>query len=84
MKNNLRVIEINTTAFNEENFYLLTTLSDEQITKVITPIVEAERDSDSDGDSFYDNDFLVEKLNEIYPNDIVTHYVHDGFDKITI
>jgi hypothetical protein len=84
MKNNLRVIEINTTAFEEENFYLLTTLSDEQITKVITPIVEAERDSDSDGDSFYDNDFLVEKLNESYPNDIVTHYVHDGFDKITI
>jgi hypothetical protein len=82
MKNNLRVIEINTTAFNEENFYLLTTLSDEQITKVITPIVEAERDSDVD--SFYDNDILVEKLNEIYPNDIVTHYVHDGFDKITI
>jgi len=82
MKNNLRVIEINTTAFNEENFYLLTTLSDEQIIKVITPIVEAERDSDVD--SFYDNDILVEKLNEIYPNDIVTHYVHDGFDKITI
>jgi len=80
MKNNLRVIEINTTAWNEENFYLLTTLSDEQITKVITPIVEAERENDS----FYDNDFLVEKLNESYPNDIVTHYVHDGFDKITI
>lgn len=84
MKNNLRVIEINTTAWDEENFYLLTTLSDEQIINVITPIVEAERNSDSDGESFYDNDFLVAQLGNKYPNDIVTMYSYDGFEKIKI
>ena len=99
MKNNLRVIEINTTAWEEENFYLLTTLSDEQITKVITPIVMNERELEKEmfkntinDDTFkqweevnkYDNDSLVDALRNAYPNDIVTHYVHDGFDKITI
>ncbi len=38
----MRVIRINTTAFNEEDFYLLTTLNDDQIAEVIQPIVNAE------------------------------------------
>ena len=51
----MRLIRINTTAFEEEDFYLVTTLSDKQIEKVITPIVEEERS----GGEFYDNDGLM-------------------------
>ena len=40
----MRVIRINTTAWIDEDFYLLTTLDDDQIAEVIQPIVNAERD----------------------------------------
>jgi hypothetical protein len=39
----MRVIRINTTAWVEEDFYLVTTLDDDQIVKVIQPIVNASR-----------------------------------------
>ena len=52
----MRVIRINTTAWEEEDFYLLTTLTDDQIIEVVKPIVQSERD----GDECYDNETLVE------------------------
>ena len=39
----MKAFEINTTAWNEENFVLFTDLTEGQITEVITPIVMAER-----------------------------------------
>jgi hypothetical protein len=66
-----RVISINTTAFEEENLLLFTTLTDEQIVKVITPIVEAER---QDEEQWYDNDILVQALEDAYPNEVVHRY----------
>ena len=46
---NVRIVEVITTAYEEENFILLTDLSDEQIENVIRPIVEKERDAESLG-----------------------------------
>jgi hypothetical protein len=74
----MRVIRINTTAWEEEDFYLLTTLTDDQIIKVVKPIVQAERD----GDECYDNETLVEVLKDLYPNEQVEMYVE--FDKLKI
>lgn len=74
----MRVIRINTTAWEEEDFYLLTTLTDDQIIEVVNPIVQAERD----GDECYDNEILVEVLKNLYPNEHVEMYVE--FDKLTI
>lgn len=39
----MKAFEINTTAWEEENFILFTDLTEKQIIDVITPIVMAER-----------------------------------------
>ena len=71
----IRVVEINTTAFEEENFILVTDLTDEQIQEVITPIVLAERNQiENDDNVFYDNETLVSALLEKYPNNLVSFY----------
>jgi hypothetical protein len=63
----MRVIRINTTAFEEEDFFLLTTLTDQEISDVVLPIVNAERE----GEEYYDNDVLVSALEEKYPAESV-------------
>ena len=73
----MRVIRINTTAFNEEDFYLLTTLNDDQIAEVIQQIVNAERD----GEEYYDNDTILQALKDRFPNDKIDMF-HE-FDKLT-
>jgi|694.fasta_scaffold96916_3 hypothetical protein len=71
----IRVVEINTTAFEEENFILVTDLTDEEIEEVIRPIVLAERNQiENDDDVFYDNETLVGALLEKYPNNLVSFY----------
>lgn len=77
---NLRIVKVNTTAFEEEDFILLTTLNDDQIKEVIIPIVEAERNDGED----YDNDGLVWTLKEKYPNEMVEQYSIDSMDEISI
>lgn len=64
------IFRIKTTAWQEEDFVLLTTLNEDQIREVITPIVELERE----GDGEYDNGSLVLALQEAYPNDTVEEY----------
>ena len=61
----LRIVEINTTAYAEENFLLLTNLSDEQIQSIIAPIVLAERnqiDNDEEETEFISELFDVQFL----------------------
>ena len=77
---NIRLVEINTTAFEEENIMLITDLTDEKIKKVIIPIVEQERNDEGE----YHNDTLCEALREAYPTYVVLDYASDNFDKITI
>jgi hypothetical protein len=67
----MRVVRIKTTAWDEEDFFLLTSLSDSDIAEVVNPIVNAERD----GEDEYDNDMLVARLVERYPLDMVEMYV---------
>ena len=78
--NKLNLVQVNTTAWDEEDFLLLTSLTEEQIVKVITPIVEEERNNDVE----YDNDFLVTSLQKEYPNDVVRHYIPNQIDLISI
>ena len=81
----IRVVEINTTAFEEENFVLVTDLTDEQIEEVIRPIVLAERNQiENDDDVFYDNETLVSALLEKYPNNFISFYTDKDFDTIEI
>lgn len=74
----MRVIRINTSAWMEEDFYLVTSLDDDKIIEVLHPIIQAERD----GDVNYDNDTLLEALKERYPE----HYfdMYTEFDKLTL
>lgn len=64
----MNIFKINTTAFEEEDFYLLTDLSEQDIIEVITPLVNQERD----GYEEYDNDSLVYALEKRFPNAHIT------------
>ena len=76
----MRAFEINTTAWEEENFILFTDLTDGQIKKVIEPIVMAERKlkwDTSNCDNEYTNDDLIDALIEAYPSNKVYAYQND-------
>ncbi len=70
----MRVVRINTTAFKEEDFFLLTTLSDEQITDVIQDVKKKYEE--------YYNDDLYKALIQRFPNDKINMF-HE-FDNLTI
>lgn len=78
--NNLNLYQVNTTAWDEEDFLLLTSLSEDQVTEVIHPIVQDERKNDVE----YDNDMLVEALTKAYPDAVIVHYVPSNIDLISI
>jgi hypothetical protein len=67
----MRVIRINTTAYSEEDFYLLTTLSDEQISKCLDNIISDERNGVG---LEYDNEDLFRALTFAYPNEKIIMY----------
>lgn len=66
----MRIVRINTTAYKEEDFFLITTLDDKQIVEVIYPIVQEERNEEGE----YDNDMLVEALQKEFPLELVDMY----------
>jgi hypothetical protein len=66
----MRVIRINTTAWLEEDFYLVTALDDQDIVEVIQPLVNAERD----GEGEYDNETIFKALKSRYPNTYIEMY----------
>jgi len=84
IKKNIRIVEVNTTAYEEENFILLTDLSDEQIEEVIRPIVDKERNETDEEEFYYDNEELFNLLEQAYPNNIVIFYTDKDFDTIEI
>jgi len=59
----MRVVRINTTAYREEGFYLLTNLDDSQIAEVIQPIINSSE--------FWDIETLYEAFKKEFPNKIV-------------
>ncbi len=64
----MRLFKVNTTAYEEEDFFLLTDLSEQDISEVINPIVMAERD----GYEEYDNDTIISALMKRYPKNNIT------------
>ena len=74
----MNIFRINTTAYEEEDFFLMTDLTEQEITEVVTPIVELERNEVQD----YDNDMLVENLELAYPSAFIKVYTE--FKTITI
>ena len=64
----MNIFRINTTAFEEEDFYLMTDLSEQDIIEVINPLVNQERD----GYEKYDNESLVYALEKRFPNAHIT------------
>jgi hypothetical protein len=66
----MNIFRIKTTSWQEEDFILMTTLTEEQIDKVLSPIVDQERE----GSSEYDNDSLVKDLEDAYPLAIIEQY----------
>jgi uncharacterized iron-regulated membrane protein len=76
----MKIIQINTTAFNQDDFLLLTDLTHEQIIEVIEPIILLERSGVRD----YSNDDLVEALEMAYPDNLINMYIFDHLDLISI
>lgn len=66
----MRVIRINTTAYSEEDFFLLTTLSDDQIVEILNVIIFKKRFSGIK----YDNKDLFRALTFAYPNEKIIMY----------
>lgn len=60
----MNLYSINTTAYEEEDFLILTDLSEQDVVEVINPIVNAERD----GYETYTNDDLFLALKDRYPS----------------
>jgi len=59
----MNIFKVNTTAYEEEDFYIQSSLTAKQITDVIKPIVMAERL----GRDEYDNSDLINALTDAYP-----------------
>ena len=64
----MKIFKINTTAYEEEDFFLLTDLKEQDITEVVQPIVMAERD----GYEEYDNETIINALRKRFPNNSIT------------
>jgi len=81
----MKLININTTAYKEEDFLLYTDLTKKQIIAVIEPFVLAERQDllDSEG-TFYDNEMLVNALKATYSKNHIDHYQIEDIDQISI
>jgi hypothetical protein len=98
IKTKLNLFQVNTTAWEEEDFLLMTSLTEEQITEVIKPIVEEERERESklfEGENpdpvywseliqQYTNESLFRELIKAYPDATIIHYGPNQIDLISI
>lgn len=75
----MRIVKINTTAFSEEDFLLMTDLTDAQIQEVIAPMVKKERK----GKEFYTNEDYFWALKEAFPQSTIDMYQESGIDMIS-
>jgi len=66
----MEVFKINTSAWGEEDFFLMTSLNEEQIKKIIQPMVDYERENDI----MYSNEEYVNALEQRYPKATITFY----------
>lgn len=68
----MRVVRINITACSEEDFYLETDLTTDEIIDVIKPIVNEAREN---GMYKYDGYELSIALDKAYPNNYINHII---------
>jgi hypothetical protein len=73
----MKLYKVNTTAYEEEDFFLLTDLTEQDITEVVHPIVMAERD----GEDEYDNESILTALRKRYPKNQIKMIVE--FEQLT-
>jgi hypothetical protein len=73
----MKIYRVNTTAYEEEDFFLMTDLKEQEITEVINPIVMAERD----GEEEYDNETIISALRNRYPKKNITMFTE--FEQLT-
>ena len=73
----MKIYRVNTTAYEEEDFFLMTDLKEQEITEVINPIVMAERD----GEEEYDNETIISALRKRYPKKNITMFTE--FEQLT-
>jgi hypothetical protein len=66
----MNAYKINTTAYSEEDFFLITDLTGPEIEDVIRPIVDAEREQGLD----YTNEEIVKELKKRYPKSSIKAY----------
>ena len=80
----IRIVEISTSSWNEEDFKLLTTLTDEQINTILSPLIEEERDEVKNPNYIvlYDNEALTQALVKAYPEDIA--YMYQELERIQL
>lgn len=74
----MQVFIIKTTEWSEDEFYIMTSLSEEQIRKVIQPIVNYERSNDLVSNP---HDYLS-ALSEAYPKSIIVS--EENFETIRL
>lgn len=74
----MRVIRISTTAYKEEDFYIATTIEENDIVNILQPIIDLERNG---GDTYY-NETLVHALQNAFPLEYVKYHIE--FDKVTL
>lgn len=73
----MNIFKIQTTAYEQEDFFLHTELEEQDIVEVINPIVMAERD----GYEVYDNESLINALEKRFPRKKIE--LHVEFPTIT-
>lgn len=67
----MQIYRINTSGWEEEDFFLLTTLTADQVKSVIAPMVHSERVNDF----LYDNEEYLDELKKQFPNEQISmHY----------
>jgi len=63
----MKLFNIQTTAFKEENLKIISDLSCDDITDVINPIISNERENNI----YYDDDILISELRKAYPENVI-------------
>ena len=83
----LQMIQVNTTAWDEEDFFLLTDLTEAQISEVIQPIVEESRANEvefEENEDAYTNEDLFQALKKQYPKATIHFFTPADIDLLSI
>lgn len=70
----MEIYRIKTSFWDEEDFFLLTDLSVNEINVVIQPMVEHERENE-EGEIFTNDEYVTELVKK-YPNALIRDYVN--------